>query len=84
MTDVPAGGLPVDAGELDAFAARADELEARIAEAEARGEELPPQARAMLASLRELTRAVEGLRATMNDAPPPSPAPPGGADEPPN
>ena len=74
MTEPPAGGPPgvPGAGELDAFAARADELEARIAEAEARGEPLPPQARAMLASLRELTRAVEGLRASMKDAEPPA------------
>jgi hypothetical protein len=68
VTD-PLGSGPT-ADDLDAFAARADELEARIAEAEARGEDLPPQARAMLASLRELARAVEGLRATL--APPPA------------
>jgi hypothetical protein len=67
--------------DLDAFAARADELEARIADAEARGEALPPQARAMLASLRELARAVEGLRASMGEPlsgePPPGESPPG-------
>ena len=72
MTD-PSGGVP-SPDDLAAFAARADELEARIAEAEARGEALPPQARAMLTSLRELARAVEGLRATLEqqpgDAPP--------------
>ena len=88
MTELPADGLPgalPDAGELDAFAARADELEARIAEAEARGEPLPPQARSMLASLRELARAVEGLRASMGGARPddaPPGAPPAGAAPP--
>ena len=69
--------------DLEAFAAHADELEARIAEAESRGEPLPPQAHAMLASLRELARAVEGLRASMGDAPPgdsaPGDSPPGAA-----
>jgi hypothetical protein len=66
--------------DLEAFGAHADELEARIADAEARGEALPPQARAMLASLRELARAVEGLRASMG-GPPDAPAP-GGATPP--
>jgi hypothetical protein len=77
VTERPAAGGVPGPDELDAFSARADELETRIAEAEARGEPLPPQARAMLTSLRELARAVEGLRASMGDAPlPPPPAPP--------
>ena len=75
MTD-PLGGGPSGA-DLDAFAARADELEARIAEAEARGETLPPQARAMLVSLRELAHAVEGLRTSLGALPAPSADAPG-------
>ena len=38
------------------------ELEAFIAETEARGEPVPPEARVMLAHLRELMAALEGLR----------------------
>jgi hypothetical protein len=38
------------------------ELEAFIAETEARGEPVPAEARAMLAHLKELMAAIEGLR----------------------
>jgi len=38
------------------------ELEAFIAETEARGEAVPPEARVMLAHLKELMAALEGLR----------------------
>ena len=51
--------------DFGAFAEQADQLEARIADADARGESVPPEARAMLASLRDLARAVEGLRASL-------------------
>jgi hypothetical protein len=51
--------------DFDAFAEQADQLEARIADADARGEAVPPEARAILASLRELARAVEGLRSSL-------------------
>jgi hypothetical protein len=38
------------------------ELEAFIAQTEARGEPIPPEARAMLARLKELMAAIEELR----------------------
>ena len=50
-----ARGLPTGS---DAVA----ELEAFIAETEARGEPVPPEARTMLARLKELMTAIEGLR----------------------
>lgn len=58
-----------DAQDFTAFAAGATELEARIADAEARGEPVPAEARAMLAALRDLARAVEGLRSTLDASP---------------
>jgi hypothetical protein len=53
--------------DFRAFAEQADQLEARIADADARGEPVPPEARAILTSLRELARAVEGLRASLEE-----------------
>ena len=48
--------------DFRAFAEQAEQLEAHIADAEARGEPVPPEARAMLDSLRALARAVDQLR----------------------
>ncbi|HET9452689.1 MAG TPA: hypothetical protein VFO66_00295 [Gemmatimonadaceae bacterium] len=55
-----------DPRELDAFRDHAAALAAQIAAAEAAGDEVPDEARMMLASLRELARAVEGLRTTLD------------------
>jgi hypothetical protein len=41
------------------------ELEAFIAETEARGEAVPPEARLMLARLKELMEAIRGLNASL-------------------
>ncbi len=43
------------------------ELEAYIAQAEARGEPVPPEARVMLARLRELMAALRGLSASFEE-----------------
>ncbi|AHG89170.1 hypothetical protein J421_1633 [Gemmatirosa kalamazoonensis] len=53
--------------DLDAFDAQAARLAAHIAAAEAAGEAVPEEARAMLASLQELARAVEGLRQSLGE-----------------
>lgn len=54
--------------ELRAFDESAAALATRIADAESRGEPVPVEAYAMLASLRQLTRAVADLQASL-DAP---------------
>jgi hypothetical protein len=51
--------------ELRTFANSADALEAQIAGAEARGTPVPPEARAMLESLRQLARAIDDLQASL-------------------
>ena len=56
--------------ELHAFGDSAQALEAQIAEAEARGAPVPPEARAMLESLRQLARAIEDLQARPGVEPP--------------
>ncbi len=43
------------------------ELEAFIAQTEARGEHVPPEARVMLARLRELMAALQGLTASFDE-----------------
>lgn len=53
--------------DIDSFLTHATALEARIAAAQAAGDEVPEEARLMLASLRELAQAVDGLRTTMNE-----------------
>jgi hypothetical protein len=55
------------------------ELEAYVARSEANGEELPPEALEMIARLREIVQALDGLTSSMadaNDQPPDSAAPP--------
>jgi hypothetical protein len=59
----------MDADDLRRFGEQAAELEARIAAADAAGEPVPDEARAILASLRELADAIDGLRATLTDPP---------------
>jgi hypothetical protein len=51
--------------DLVAFDEQTARLAAHIAAAEAAGEPVPPEAREMLASLRELSRAVAQLRASL-------------------
>ena len=60
MTD-PNDGIPKPSGDPVA------ELEAFIAKTEARGEAVPPEARAMLARLRELMDALKGLTASFEE-----------------
>jgi hypothetical protein len=55
--------------DLRAFGDSAQALEAQIAEAEARGTPVPPEARAMLESLRQLARAIEDLQASLGVEP---------------
>lgn len=62
--------------DLQAFGDSADELEARIAAAEASGTPVPPEAHAMLTSLRQLSRALADLQASLG-------VEPTGADDPP-
>lgn len=51
--------------ELRTFAHSADALEAQIAGAEAQGTPVPPEAHAMLESLRQLARAIDDLQASL-------------------
>lgn len=65
--------------DLESFRAHAAALEAQIAAAEAAGDDVPAEARLILASLRDLALAVDGLRTTMTgtdaDGIAPSPEP---------
>jgi hypothetical protein len=58
-----------DRPDLSAFDEQAAQLAAHIAAAEAAGEPVPEQARAMLASLQDLSRAVDALRRSLGGAP---------------
>jgi len=55
------------------------ELEAFIARTEASGEPVPPEARVMLARLRELIKAMNDLRTSFDESAPEPPA--GGGDD---
>ena len=55
--------------DLRAFGDSAHALEAQIAAAEARGTPVPPEAHAMLESLRQLARAIEDLQASLGVEP---------------
>lgn len=57
--------MSTPADGFNAFDEQASRLEAHIADAERRGDPVPEEARAMLASLRELTKALEGLRGSI-------------------
>lgn len=66
--------------DIDSFLTHASALEARIAAAEAAGDDVPAEARIMLASLRDLAQAVDGLRTTINETSAPAgPAPDAGS-----
>jgi len=60
---------------LAGFEAHAEELAAYIAAADAAGEPVPDEARTMLASLRDLSRAVDQLRQSLDEPPAPPDAP---------
>ena len=70
LTDAAAGraGLAAQLRQLEAFAARSVSA----------GEELPPQAKEMIARLREIVQALDGLAASMAVEPGPDDA--AGAD----
>ena len=53
----------------NAFAAPLAEMEAHIRDAEARGEQLPPQAYALVAKLRDLIAALQELNGSLGPAP---------------
>ncbi|MGZ9194743.1 MAG: hypothetical protein ACXW65_20995 [Gemmatirosa sp.] len=55
--------------DLRAFGDSAQALEAQIADAEARGTPVPPEAHAMLESLRQLSRAIDDLQASLGVEP---------------
>ena len=54
------------------LAAQLRELEAFVERSDARGDELPPEAMEMIARLREIVQALDGLTSSMAEAPPPS------------
>jgi len=72
MIDQPSDNLPNSDSELtDAASGRAGlatqlrQLEAFVARSEAEGEVLPPEAAEMIARLREIVQALDGLTASM-------------------
>lgn len=70
LSDAEAGraGLAAQLRELEAFVARSD----------ATGDELPPEAIEMIARLREIVQALDGLTSSMAETPaPPNDAPSG-------
>lgn len=68
--------------DIESFLSHASALEARIAAAEAAGDDVPPEARLLLASLRDLARAVDGLRSTITETDASAAAPDAGAPAP--
>ena len=64
-----------DRPDLSAFEEHAAQLAAHIAAADAAGEPVPDEARTMLASLRDLSRAVDQLRQSLDEPPAPPDAP---------
>ena len=67
LTDAETGraGLATQLRELEAFVARS----------ESNGDELPPEAIEMIARLREIVQALDGLTSSMADADQPTPDP---------
>ncbi|MEO6525359.1 MAG: hypothetical protein ABIP93_01910 [Gemmatimonadaceae bacterium] len=63
----------------DGLAAQLRELEAFAERSEASGDDLPPEAIEMIARLREIVQALDGLTSSMaeRDQPPDTDAPPG-------
>lgn len=69
MTGQP---IPFDAAPRDGLATQLRQLEEFVARADSDGDELPPEAREMIARLREIMQALDGLTSTLgaNDASP--------------
>lgn len=59
--------LPDAASGRDGLASQLQELEAFVARSEAAGEPLPPEATEMVARLREIVRALDGLTSSFNE-----------------
>ena len=55
----------VAAAGREGLASQLRELEAFVARTEAQGEEMPPEAIEMIARLREIVRALDGLTSSM-------------------
>lgn len=53
----------------DGLAAQLRELEEFVARSEAAGDAMPPEAVEMIARLREIVRALDGLTSSMTDQP---------------
>lgn len=66
---------PYDGAPRDGLATQLRQLEDFVARAESDGEELPPAALEMIARLREIMQALDGLSSTLG-ASPASPAAP--------
>lgn len=59
--------LPGAAAGREGLATQLRELEAFVASSEAAGEALPPEAVEMVARLREIVRALDGLTASLGE-----------------
>ncbi|CAN5799614.1 hypothetical protein BH11GEM1_BH11GEM1_13030 [soil metagenome] len=60
---------PYDGAPRDGLATQLRQLEDFVARAESDGEELPPAALEMIARLREIMQALDGLSSTLGGAP---------------
>ena len=60
---------PLDGAPRDGLATQLRQLEDFVARAESDGEELPPAALEMIARLREIMKALDGLSATLSGGP---------------
>ena len=70
---------PYDGAPRDGLATQLRQLEAFVARAESDGEELPPAALEMIARLREIMQALDGLSSTLGVSPATPAAPRQGA-----
>lgn len=70
-------GTPYDGAPRDGLATQLRQLEDFVARAESDGEDLPPAALEMIARLREIMQALDGLSSTLGGpaAPPAEPVP---------
>ena len=77
-----AEGTPVAATPRDGLAAQLRQLEEFVARAESDGEELPPEAAEMVARLREIMQALDGLGTTFDGLNTPLPTVPSESPKP--
>lgn len=77
-----AEGTPVAATPRDGLAAQLRQLEEFVARAESDGEELPPEATEMVARLREIMQALDGLSTTFDGLNTPLPTVPSESPKP--